>query len=863
MELPFAGVHQLCAPFIERVGALPQPQREAINVALGLTAGDPPDRFLIGLAVLSLMSSVSEDQPVIFLVDDAQWLDDASVRALAFVARRLDAERVGLVFALRELSSNPELSHLPEMRVVGLSDADAQALLESVMAGPLDEGVLHRFVSETRGNPLALIELSRGLTPAELAGGLGLLGSTPIAGHIEEGFLRRLQALPAASRMLVLTAAADNAGDASLLWKAATELGIATDAAEAAVAAGLIELGAVIRFRHPLVRSVTYRSASGEERRAAHHALAAVTNSKLDPDRRAWHQAQAISSPDEDVASELVSSARRAQARGGLAAAAAFLARAAQLTPDVERRAGRELTAARAKRDAGALDAALALLWAVDRGPENALRAAEVEQLRGQIAFDQRRGADAARLLLSAARRLAPLDAAAARETHLWALGAAVWGGLRTGAGSIAEASAAARLAPESPDPPRPVDLVLDALAIRMTDGYAAAGPTMVRALEVVRSADVRGEDVGRWLWLAGNRASGMLALDVWDFDGWLELVERQVRLARATGAVVPLQHALNSLIGNHVLAGDFASARHLIDEECLIAEVTQNPAVGYGAMMLAAMQGRERDGLENIRATSTDAGIRGQHRLSSLAAQATALLYNGLARYDLALEAAAPVFDLDVVGYGSFVVPEMAEAAARCGDTARLTAAADWLAVRAHATPTDWLLGIEARVRALAAGDDAAAAVAYQESIDRLAATRVRVELARSQLLYGEWLRRHQHRADARIQLRAAHESLATIGVEAFAERARRELLATGESARRLTYETRNDLTAQEGQIASLAGDGLTNADIGARLFLSPRTVEWHLKKVFRKLDITSRKQLRSALPESGRGAVAAVTVP
>ena len=419
--------------------------------------------------MLSLLSEVAEERPLVCLVDDEQWLDRASAQVLAFVARRLEAESVGLVFAARVPSD--ELAGLPELVVEGLREGDARALLDSVLTGPLDARVRDQIVSETRGNPLALLELPRGVTPAELAGGFGLPGAVPLSGRIEESFRRRLEALPADTRRLLLVAAADPVGDPLLVWRAAGRLGIGTEAATPAAEAGLIEFGARVRFRHPLVRSAAYRSASVQERQDVHRALAEVTDPELDPDRRAWHRAQAAPGPDEDVAEELERSAGRAQARGGLAAAAAFLERAAMLTPEPGRRAQRLLAAARAKRDAGALDAALGLLVAVEAGPLDALRTAEVEHLRGQIAFDQRRVGDAARLLLSAARRLEPLDAGLARETHLEALGAAMWAGDLDSPGGVLEAAEAARAAPPGPDPPRAVDVLLDAFATAVDGG--------------------------------------------------------------------------------------------------------------------------------------------------------------------------------------------------------------------------------------------------------------------------------------------------------------------------------------------------------------------------------------------------------
>ncbi|HUE25799.1 MAG TPA: AAA family ATPase, partial [Solirubrobacteraceae bacterium] len=454
MELAFAALHQLCAPMLDGLERLPPPQRDALLTAFGVGRGVPPDLFFVGLAVLSLLSDVAQERPLICLVDDEQWLDRASAQALAFVARRLEAEPVGLVFAARARSEL--LAGLPELLVEGLDESDARALLDSVLTAPLDPRVRDQIVTETRGNPLALLELLKGVTPAELAGGFGLPGEVSLSRTIEESFGRRLEALPAETRRLLLLAAADPVGEPSLVWRAAERLGIRSEAATAAAEAGLLEFGARVRFRHPLVRSAVYRSASLQERQDAHRALAEATDPRFDPDRRAWHRAQAAPGPDEGVAGELERSAGRAQARGGFAAAAAFLERAALLTSEPAVRTRRLLAAARAKHEAGALDAALGLLVAVEAGPLDGFQRAWVDLLRGEIAVEQRRSSDAGRLLVSAARRLESLDANLARETHVAALGAAMAADVDL-PGGLVEAALAAQAAPPGPDPPRAV----------------------------------------------------------------------------------------------------------------------------------------------------------------------------------------------------------------------------------------------------------------------------------------------------------------------------------------------------------------------------------------------------------------------
>jgi DNA-binding CsgD family transcriptional regulator len=846
MELAFAGVHQLCGPMLHHLEQLPVPQRDALATALGISSGAAPDRFLVGLAVLGLLAEAAEQQPLICVVDDEQWLDRASVQVLAFVARRLQAESVGLVLAARQPSN--DLAGLPELVLEGLGEDDARALLDSVLPGPLDPAVRDRILAETRGNPLALLELPRGLTPAQLAGGF-FAGTVRLSESIEESFRRRLESLPTETRRLVLVAAAEPVGEPLLVWRAAERLGIGAEAATPAARAGLLELGARVLFRHPLVRSVAYRSAPVQDRQDVHRALAEVTDPERDPDRRAWHRAQAAPGPDEDVAEELERSAARAQARGGLAAAAAFLERAAMLTPDPARRTQRLLAAAKTKRDAGAFDAALGLLVAVEAAPLDPQQAIELQRLRGQIAMMQRRGADAARLLLDAARRFEPLDADLARDTHLEALAAAIWAAGLGSPGGLAEVAEAARAVPPRRGPPRAVDVLLDGLVLRWTQGYAAAAPMLARTVELFLAVDVPSDNVGRWLWLLCATTSAEVAFELWDADSAHALADCVAQFARDAGALGHLQHALTSLARIQLLAGELSTAGLMVDEDRLIAEVTGNPPVGNAEMILMAWRGQQTRASELIEATLREPTDRGLGMMVDVAIYASAVLYNGLSRYGAARDAAQRVFELDPLGAGPFVVPELAEAASRTGDTALVRAALDWLSERTAVTPTDWALGTEARVRALLSEGEAAERF-YRLSIAHLGRTRARAQLARAHLLYGEWLRRERRRVDARTQLRIAHDMLDTMGIEAFAERARRELAATGETARKRTVETSVQLTAQEALIARLARDGLSNPEIGARLFISPRTVKYHLSKVFNKLDITSRNQLDRVLP-------------
>ena len=849
MELAFAGLHQLCTPVLDHLEAIPVPQREALRTAFGLAAGPPPDRFLVGLAVLSLLSEVAGERPLICVIDDEQWLDHASAQALGFVARRLAADPVGLVFAARV--PGEELAGLPELALEGLGEGDARALLDSALTGPLDERVRDRIVAETQGNPLALLELPRGLTPAELAGGFGLPDAVPLAGRIEESFRRQLDALPSEARRLLQLAAADPSGDPVLVWRAAGRLGIPLQAGAAASDAGLAEFGVRIRFRHPLLRSAAYRSASAADRQAMHGALAEVTDPAVEPDRRAWHRAQAAAGPDEEVAAELEHSAGRAQARGGLAAAGAFLERSALLTVDPACRAERTLAAAQANLQAGAFDKALELLVTMEvggSGPLDELASARVDLLRGQIAFASGLGSDAPPLLLKAAKRLEPLNLELARETYLSAWMAALFAGRFAGAGDLLEVSRAAR-ALRPPHSPRPVDLVLDGLTLLVTGGPTVAAPTLRQAASAFASADISVEEGLRWGWLAQAAASA-----VWDDEGWRAMLLRQVQIARDVGALDQLPIDLGALGTDAVWTGDFVQAAALIAETDAVCEATGSRSAPFAAMLLASLRGNEAEAAPLIEATIAEATAGGQGIAVTYAHWAAAILFNGLGRYPEALAAARQASqDKPALYMAMWAWPELIEAAVRTGHTQLAVDALERLAETTQAGGTDFGLGIEARSRALLSEGEAAEGC-YREAIDRLGRTQLRPELARAHLLYGEWLRRENRRTDARVQLRTAHESLAAMGAEAFAERARRELLATGETVHKRTVQAPDTLTAQEAHIARLARDGRTNPEIAAQLFLSARTVEWHLRKVFTKLGISSRRELRRALASLGQ---------
>ena len=837
MELAYAALHQLCIPLLDRLDHLPAPQRDALSIAFGMSAGQAPDRLVIGLAVLSLFSDVAADRPLVCLIDDLQWLDNASAQVFGFLARRLVAESVALIMATRAV--NPEMSKLPSLEVSGLRDTDALALLDVVLTAPLDERVRDQFVAETRGNPLALLELPRGLADDELAGGFGMPSALRLSGHIEESFQRRMAALPEKTRRLLLIAAAEPTGDPILIWRAAARLGIGTDAAAPAVEDGLVDFGTRVRFRHPLVRSAIYQSAPVQGKQSVHRALAEVTDPDSEPDRRAWHRAEATGGPDEDVSEELERSADRARARGGLAAAAAFLERATMLTLEPAQRSARALAAASAKVQAGAFDAAVNLLALAEGGPLSDFQRARADLIRAQLAFVTNRGSDAPPLLLKAAQRLEPIDGVLCRTTYLEALSAAMFAARLAVGGGVLEIARAAEAAPR-PATPRLADLLLDGFAAYFTGGYAAGLPILRRAVKAARRKNSADDEL-RWLWLAS-----LAALHTWDDESWDVLSARHVEHARAAGVLTELPLALSSRALVLLFAGELGAAEALVQEAQMVTEATGDSVTPYGALVLAALRGDQPLVSELTEAITRDAMSRGEGVGITVAEWANAMLNNSTANYAKAMITAQSAAGHDTdIGVSAWGTVELIIAAVRGTMMDTAARALSQLGEMTSASGGDWALGIEARSRALLS-DGAQAERLYREAIERLDRTCVRTELARARLLYGEWLRRERRRIDARAQLRTAHEMFDAMGMEAFAARARRELLATGETARTRTAGTIGpQLTPQEAQISRLARDGLTNPEIGARLFISAKTVQYHLSKVFTKLGISSRSQL------------------
>ncbi len=849
MELPLAALHQLCTPMLSCLDVLPEPQQRALRAAFGLAAGPAPDRFVLGLAVLSLMAENAAARPLVCLVEDAQWLDEASSQVLGFVGRRLLAEPVGLLFTVREAAGERLFPGLPALTVEGLTGEDARSLLTAAVPGHLDKRVCDRIVAETGGNPLGLLELARGMSEAELAGGFASLPPASLPGHLQgrlqDHYLRRVRVLPGPVQQLMLLAAADPTGDATLLWRAAQTLGLGPDAAAAADEGQLLNIGSQVRFRHPLVRSAAYVAGSPEDRRAAHLTLATATDAQTDPERRVWHLAAAATEPDEHVATALEHAAAKIQTRAGVAASAAFLQRSVALTAEPGQRADRALAAALANLHAGAFDIALGLLAQAEAHAVEDLQRARVEQLRGQIEWASVSGREAPVLLLQAAKRLESLDAELARETYLYAWVASHLAGPLAGPGGLLEVSRAAQAAPPPARGSRPCDLLLDGLTTMIVQGRAAAEPVIRRAVSAFLGDQVSGDE-----WLQWGILAQMAAMAAWDFDSWVALSTRHVELARALGALAPLSIALNGRGSVATHCGDFETATSLAAEKDVVNEVTGIRLATTCDLLLAGYRGRPAEAVPLFTATTEDSTARGEGLAVQMANGAAAVLHNGLGRYAAALAVAEPATGETYSPLSTqLVLPELIEAAVRTGRADLASEALDRLSAMTAIEASDWAKGLEARSRALVS-EGQEAEQCYAEAVERLGRTPLRPERARAHLLYGEWLRRENRRLDARHQLHAAYHLFTVIGADAFAERARSELLATGEQVRKREVDTYGQLTPQEEHIVRLARDGRTNPEIAAELFISTRTVEWHLRKVFAKLGITSRRDLHSALP-------------
>jgi DNA-binding CsgD family transcriptional regulator len=845
-ELPFAAAQQLCAASGPAVQDLPGPQGDALGVAFGQAVGPPPDQLIVGLALLGLLSGLASHDPVLCIVDDAQWLDRESAQAFAIAARRLGTERIAFLFGARTVSK--EFKGLPRISISGLDQSAARTLLRLVLPSPFDEHVLERIARETRGNPLALLELPCGLTSAELAGGFAIPISDPMTGQIEASFRRRIAKLSTSSRELLLVAASEPTGDPTLVWSAAQHLGVNESARSEVESTGLFEMSPQVIFRHPLVRSAVYGAATSAERRRVHKVLAEATDAATDPDRRAWHLAQAAWRPDDEVANDLEASADRAKARGGIAAAGAFLERAAELTVDAPRRVARTLAAAEAKRQIGAVEVAWELASSLEQRIGDDHQRAQLEVLEARISFTAQRGRDAPRMLLAAAQHLQIHDPVQAREVYVDAITAALFGGSLAHGGHVREVARAALVAPKPPSrPPGVADLLLESLALLVVEGPKIGTPAARQALVAFRGNAINTEERLRWSWLAARTAAF-----IWDYEAWDELTKSQIAAARAAGALSVLPLTLSTTAGVQLFAGRLLEAESLFEEAEAVADATDARSAGYAAVLVAAFRGREPEARAFIEAASADFNARGEGMGVTLTRCADAVLFNGLAQYDQAYIAAEKALeDPYELWFWPWASVELIEAASRTGRTVAARATFDRLVESTSASGTAWGAAVEDRSRALLSKGDRAEKL-YRNAIDLLVPTDLRLDLARTHLLFGEWLRREGRPAEAREELRSAHELFSDFGSDNFSERARVELRATGERTRKRSSESGERLTPQEARVANLVAQGGTNAEIAGQMFVSPSTVEYHLHKVFRKLGIRSRTQLARRMLES-----------
>ena len=847
INLPYGAVHQLLIPFLPLINDLPLPQRQALQVAFGLVAGAPPGRFLVGLACLTLLSRAAADQPVLCAVDDAHWIDAESALVLGFVARRLYADRVGMVVAVAGSIAPLVFQQLPTMEVGGLPQEAASELLRSVTATPLALAVVNRVVADTERNPLALVDIGSHYTPEELAARAYLPEPIPAGPQLQERYLRRVHHLPPQVQEFVLLIAADVSGDRGRVRNAAAAAGIDADAAEsAAEAAEMIDAsGNRVRFRYPLIRAAVYHGAGDADRRRAHHWLGQASDPHHEADRRVWHRAAAAAGPDEHLAADIESAARRARDRGGWPATVALMRHSVALTPDPAMRARREVALARAELVIGhsriareiAEDALTQLTDSRSRG--------EAKVVIGDALYDQGRDPEAAQALADASTALAD-DPSASADALMAALNAAIWAG-------PAEASKIARITPPAlpGTAPRVADLMLAGFRARFTKGYRAAVAPLRAAVEAVRADGPIPVTGHRWL-LRGAVAAGSL----WDDEALLDITERWVGITRRLAVLSELPIALafrgitDCLMGRLDAAGDCWAEMREIMADSQTSGMFGVDSGGEG--LLLAYRGEfaraRAAGLAQVREST--AWRQGAPALMGRKIVATAELHAG--HFEAAVDAALPVIKEDLPFTAELTLPNLVEAAVRSDHLDVAQSAFATLADRTSAAGTSWAHGLRARSQALL-GDGSDAEAAYLEAIDQLGRSRAALDLACGHLQYGQWLRRAKRRRDARRQLRSAEDMFHAMGAVGLAEQARSELRASGERARQRSPGTEFDLTPQEARISNLAAGGSTNTEIAEQLFISPSTVDYHLGKVFRKLGVTSRTQLARRLPVRG----------
>ncbi|GID44106.1 LuxR family transcriptional regulator [Actinoplanes capillaceus] len=841
--LPYAGLHRLLIPLLPERGNLPPAQRAALEVACGLTDGPTPDLYLVSLAALTLLAAA----PRLCVVDDVHWLDPDSARALAFVARRLHAEGVVLLFGQRVVAEDPGLlAGVDVLEITGLARDAAMALLSDVVTGDLDLGLAEHVAQSTGGNPLALTDLGRELTSEQLRGASPLPDPVPIGSRLEAHYSARVSGYPEATRTWLVLAAAGAGARHDHLLAAAGLLAVRPEDAAPAESDRLVSGTPPVVFRHPLVRSAVYGDAPPPRRRAVHAALAAAITGDADADRRAWHLAAATAAPDESVAAELERRADRAGARGGQAARSTFLSRAAELTPDETVRTGRRVEAAAAAMAAGAPVRALLLLETA--GDDHLSGPARGSALLTRALATVNTGAptalrDATALCLEAAGAFGA-DHGRARRAAVQAVDHAIGAEHLSSVSETTVAAEAARLAATDPDG---LDgLLLAGYASFIQDGYAACVPLLRRAIAAIADPALPDETLRR-RFVVGINYCNLL----WDDDTKLLLLDRAEAAARRTGALhtLDLVHFVGAMT-DAVLGRLRHADRHDAAGQRLRRSIgiTAEQEQVWRHPELVAWRAPDgfRETVPQALGVFEMLHMGGMHTVTRLA---VAGLEIASGAYPAAVELLLDIVDLGRPRRYAWALPDLVEAALRSGDRATAELACADLASAAGNSGTPRALGLLDRSRALLAAPEEAEEH-YRAAVERLAATPAWGDLARARLLYGEWLRRRRRRRDARDQLATALEMFEEAGATVFAGRARAELGATGESMRSpVPKERETALTPQEAAVARLAGAGATNAEIAAHLYLSPSTVDYHLRKVFRKLGVTSRRRLRGVL--------------
>jgi DNA-binding CsgD family transcriptional regulator len=840
-HLPFAALHQIVRPVLHYVESLPQTQADALRGALGLVAGGS-DRFLVSLAALSLLAEAAERQPLLCLVDDAQWLDDASADALVFVARRLDAEGIAMLFAAREGELRRfEAPGLPELHLGGLDPAAAGALIDRHAGVALSSEVRDRLVVETGGNPLALLELSPALTDAQLSGAEAMLAPIPVSARVERAFLARVDRLPEESQTLLLVAAADDTGELATVLRAAAQLGAVPEALDNAEQAGLAHVrGTRLELRHPLVRSAVYQAAPLSKRQAAHGAIASALDGEVDADRRAWHRAAASVEPDPSVVEELEQAAQRARRRSGFAAASLAFERAAALTPDEEHRARRLIAAAENAWFAGGAERALMLLEGARPLVTEPIQRADIDRFLGLIEMTRGVPADACQFLLRAATEVAPIDGERALQLLNIAGLAAAYAGDREAGVAIGEV--ARGLTVEETPSVRMLAQLLIGLGAHAQGDFAEAAPRLREALGLAEELD---DDA------AGDQPvallfAGRAALYLGDDQAAYRTHHEAAARARESGALSIVTQILPRLATAELWAGRWPSAAANAREGLQLArEIGQHDVVAQQLVMLAllaAARGSE-DECRSLAAESRElASARGLGIVAELAQWALTLLELGLGRAEEALRHCREISTTMVVFWGAL---DRIEAAIRAGDRETALAFLDVFEPWAESSGVAWPRAVVLHGRALLSEDENEAGGFFLAALDAHAEAARPFELARTELAYGEFLRRARHRVEARKHLQAALDGFEGLGAMLWAERARVELRASGQTARKRDPSTRAELTVQELQIARFVADGLTNREVAAQLFLSPRTIDFHLRNVYKKLGISSRTVL------------------